>query len=160
MAEQGFSKWGVSRRRMAGLLMVVAILPVLGCSAVYDNHGYIPTDEELALVVVGKDTRDTVATTIGRPSTEGLLNDQGWYYVQSKWRNYGALPPKEVDRQVVAITFSTDGIVENIERFGIEKGQIVPISRRITESNIKGVGFLQQLFGSLGRISADQLLGK
>lgn len=154
MAQQGFS-----RRRMAGLLVAAALVSAAACTAIYDNHGYIPTDEDLALIQVGKDTRDTVAITIGRPSTEGLLNDQGWFYVQSRWKNYGALPPKEIDRQVVAITFSPDGVVENVERFGLEKGQIVPISRRITDSNIKGVGFLKQLFGSIGRISADQLIG-
>ena len=153
MAGQGFT-----RRRMAGLLVAVVMAPMAACSPVYVNHGYVPSDEELALVEVGKDTRETVAATIGRPSTSGLLNDLGWYYVQSRWKNYGAMPPKEENRQVVAITFNDKGIVENIERFGLEKGQIVPLSRRVTDSNIKGLSFLKQLFGSIGRLSADQLL--
>jgi hypothetical protein len=28
----------------------------------------------------------------------------------------------------------------------------------VTDSNIKGVGFLRQLFGSLGKLRADQIL--
>lgn len=149
---------GFTRRRMAGLLCAAVMAPLAGCSAVYVNHGYVPSDQELALIEVGKDTRETVGATIGRPSTSGLLNDVGWYYVQSRWKNFGAMPPKEEDRQVVAITFNEQGVVENVERFGLEKGRIVPLSRRVTDSNIKGLSFLKQLFGSIGRLSADQVL--
>jgi outer membrane protein assembly factor BamE (lipoprotein component of BamABCDE complex) len=153
MAGQGFT-----RRGAAGVLLAGFVLLTTACAPVYRNHGYIPSDDELSLLVVGKDSRDSVAATIGRPSAAGLLNDRGWYYVQSRWKHAGALPPKEENRQVVAVTFDDAGIVENIERFGLEKGRVVAISRRVTETTIKGRGLLAQLFGNLGRISADQLL--
>jgi hypothetical protein len=35
---------------------------------------------------------------------------------------------------------------------------VVALSRRVTDSNIKGMSILRQLFGSLGRLRADQLL--
>ena len=139
------------------VLGLVVALAVAACSPVYRNHGYVPSDEELALIEVGKDTRESVAATLGRPSAEGLLNDVGWFYVQSRWKHYGALAPQEIDRQVVAITFTPEGVVENVERFGLEKGQIVPITRRVTESNVKGVGLLRQLFANFGRLNANQL---
>jgi outer membrane protein assembly factor BamE (lipoprotein component of BamABCDE complex) len=144
------------RITMFGLVLVLAS----GCAAVYRNHGYVPADAELALIEVGVDTRDTVAATIGRPSAAGLLNDVGWYYVQSRWKHYGALPPREEDRQILAITFTEDGVVENIERFGLEQGRVVALSRRVTDSNIKGMSVLRQLFGSIGRLRADQLIGQ
>lgn len=150
-------------RLWAMMLPLVAcmVLLVLGaCSPVFRNHGYVPTDDELALVQVGKDTRESVAATLGRPSAQGLLNDVGWYYVQSRWRHFGALEPKEVDRQVVAITFSESGIVENVERFGLEEGEVVAISRRVTDSNIKGMGFLRQLLGNIGNLRADQFVSE
>ncbi len=149
--------------RMAGFgralaLMVAGVVFLASCAAVYQNHGYVPTDEELALIEVGKDTRETVEATLGRPSSQGLLNDVGWFYVQSRWKHFGAMQPKEIDRQVVSITFTEDGVVENIERFGLEKGQVVAISRRVTDSNIKGMGFLKQLLGNIGRLRADQFI--
>ena len=58
---------GEMRLAIAVLMMVVAV----ACAPIYRNHGYAPTDEELARITVGKDTRDTVATYIGRPSAEG-----------------------------------------------------------------------------------------
>ena len=118
----------------------------------------MPSDEELALIEVGRDTRETVSATLGRPSSEGLLNDVGWFYVQSRWKHFGAMAPKEIDRQVVSITFSEAGKVENIERFGLEKGEAVVLSRRVTDSNIKGIGFLKQLLGNIGRLRADQFV--
>lgn len=145
---------GMSR---AFAFLVASVLVIASCAPVYQNHGYVPTDEELALIEVGKDTRDTVAATLGRPSSQGLLNDVGWFYVQSRWKHFGALAPQEIDRQVVSITFTEEGVVENVERFGLEDGQVVAISRRVTDSNIKGMGFLRQLFGNIGRPSAGQL---
>lgn len=140
------------------IVVVLALALITACSPIYRNHGYVPTDEELALIEVGSDTRETVATIIGRPSASGLLNDVGWYYVQSNWKHNGAYAPQEENRQVVAITFTEDGVVENIERFGLEKGRIVPLSRRVTATNIKAQGLLRQLFGNIGGLSTDKLI--
>jgi len=139
---------------------ILCVVSVAACTAVYRDHGYVPTDLELEQVKVGVDTHETVAALVGRPSASGLLNDTGWYYVQSRWRNFGARAPKEIDRQVVAITFTPAGVVENVERFGLEDGQAVVLSRRVTDSNIKGVSFLRQLLGNIGNISASSLLGQ
>ena len=146
-------------RRMVRWLGAGALaVTLLACAPVFRNHGYIPAEPDLAAIEVGRDTRDTVAEKIGRPSASGLLNDVGWFYVQSRWEHKGGRTPKELDRQVVAITFNEAGNVSNIERFGLERGQVVALSRRVTESNIRGVGVLRQLFGSIGRLRADQLV--
>lgn len=129
----------------------LALSALVACAPVYRNHGYVPDDDILATVEVGRDTRESVAEKVGRPSAAGLLNDLGWFYVESRWREqYGLSPAAELDRQVVAITFTQSGTVANVERFGLEKGQIVPLSRRVTDSNVKGLGFLRQLFGNIG----------
>jgi len=128
------------------------------CAPVYRNHGYIPTDEDLAQVRVGNSTREDVAASIGRPSSAGVLEGSGWYYVGSRWKHLGARAPEEIDRQVVAISFDGKGVVRNVERFGLEQGRVVTLSRRVTETNIRGIGLVRQLLGSIGRVSADQLL--
>lgn len=145
---------GPLRAWVIGLALVLAA----ACAPITRDHGYIPTDEELALITVAKDTRESVATKIGRPSASGLLNDLGWYYVESRFVTKGALSPKEINREVVAISFTEAGVVENIERFGLEKGQIVPLSRRVTKDNVKAAGILRQLFGNVGGLTTDQLL--
>jgi len=151
---------GKIRYRITKLTAMCALLLAVACSAVYQNHGFVPSEDDLALIKVGRDNREAVARIVGRPSASALLNETGWYYVQSRWKHSGALPPKEEDRQVVAITFDKSGVVENIERFGLEKGQVVPLSRRVTDSNIKGIGFLRQLLGNFGNFRASDFLKK
>jgi outer membrane protein assembly factor BamE (lipoprotein component of BamABCDE complex) len=139
---------------LAGL----ALLALSACSDIVRNHGYAPPDDELATIAVGKDTRETVAFKVGRPSAGGLMQDSGWYYVQSRWSQRGATAPREMDRQVVAVSFDARGRVSNVERFGLADGQVVALSRRVTDSNIKGVGLIRQLMGNLGRINPGQFL--
>ncbi|WP_413871334.1 outer membrane protein assembly factor BamE [Albidovulum sp.] len=143
---------GVRRGAVALLIALLA-----ACTALYQNHGYVPRDADLEQVAVGKSTREDVAKTVGRPSSTGLLTGGAWYYVGSRFRHYGPREPQEIDRQVVAISFDESGTVENVERFGLEKGQVVVLSRRVTDSNIKGLGFLRQLLGNIGNVSAGQI---
>jgi outer membrane protein assembly factor BamE (lipoprotein component of BamABCDE complex) len=149
----GRTRTAQSRAALAGLVL----LTLVACAPVFRNHGYVPAPDELALVEVGVDTRETVAEKVGRPSTSGLLNDVGWFYVQSRYKNVGYREPEEVERKVLAITFTEAGVVDNIATYGLEDGQVVPISRRVTESNIKGIGFIRQLLGSFGRLRATDL---
>ena len=93
-------------------------------------------------------------------SAGGVMADSGWYYVRSRWEHIGARAPKEVDRQVVAISFDQSGKVSNIERFGLEKGQVVPLSRRVTETNVRGLSFIRRLLGAVGRIDPTQFLSR
>ena len=144
-------------RRQAAVLLLAAGLAA--CSPVYRNHGYVPAEDELALVEVGVDTRETVGQKIGRPSTSGLLNDEGWFYVQSRYEHRGPREPREIERQVLAVTFNEAGVVENIARYGLEDGKVVPISRRVTETNIKGIGLIEQLLGNFGQIRAEDIAG-
>lgn len=139
-------------------LVLVMVASVAACSPVYRNHGYVPSEQELAQVEVGKDTRETVGQKIGRPSTQGLLNDVGWFYVQSRYKHFGPRAPQEVERQVLAVTFNEAGVVENIARYGLEDGRVVQISRRVTETNVKGLSFIQQILGTFGKIRATDII--
>lgn len=138
---------------------IAAFVLLAGCSATYQNHGYVPTDAQLEEIVVGVDSRETVAQAVGRPTSFGVLQSGGWYYTQSRWRHFGLKAPQVIDRQIVAISFSGDGIVENIERFTLDDGRIIALSRRVTDSNIQDVSFLQQLMGNLGNLQIGDMLG-
>ncbi|MXQ07090.1 outer membrane protein assembly factor BamE [Alphaproteobacteria bacterium GH1-50] len=135
-----------------------ALLFLASCATLEDRHGYIPEQSSLDTIVVGRDTQDTVALLIGRPGTTGVIQDTGWYYVRSDYERFLWREPVEVDREVVAISFTGSGVVSNIERFGLEDGRIVALNRRVTDSNIEGVSFLRQLFSNFGNLSAGDIL--
>lgn len=144
-----------SRAFLIGWVLLLSV----GCTTLYRNHGYVPSDEQLSEVLIGVDTRDTVADVVGPPTAGGVSNGGGFFYVQSQFRLLGPLEPKEIDREVVAIRFDAEGVVSNVERFGLENGRIVPLSRRVTQDNVRDTTFIRQLFGSIGQFDAGDFLG-
>ncbi|ALG90092.1 MAG: outer membrane protein assembly factor BamE [Confluentimicrobium sp.] len=151
--------------RKTGGIMKLAIVAGLAlglsaCTPIYRNHGYAPSETELGEVVVGIDTRDTVQDVIGPPSASGVIREDAWYYVASRWQTRGMYAPEVLNRELVAISFDDAGTVRNIERYGLEHGRVVALNRRVTDDNIKGVSFIGQLLGNIGNVTADQLLGQ
>lgn len=142
------------------MLAIVALCAVTACTPIYRNHGYVPTDEQLSVVTVGVDTRESVTEAIGTPTAGGVFNDQGFYYVTSRFRHFGFLAPEEISREILAISFDANGVVRNIERFGLEDGRVIALSRRVTDDNLTDSTFLRQLFGNIGNFDAGALLGE
>ncbi len=151
---------GTTTAKIRLSLCALVIFAIAACTSSNQvrRHGYVPPDEDLSQIAVGIDTKATVGDLVGRPTTSGILADGGWYYVESTFTQYGLRERREIDREVVAISFDRDGVVSNIERFGLENGNVIAISRRVTDSNIEGVSFLRQLFGNIGNFTADNLL--
>ena len=149
------ARW-VSAIRSGGVLLV--LLLAAGCTAVYRNHGYVPAEEDLAEIVVGVDTRDSVAESIGTPGASGVLKDGDYYYVASRFRHYGLRPPEEVSREVVAIRFDRRGVVREIGRYGLQDGRVVALNPRVTSSNVEDKTFLRQLLGNLGRFNPNSVI--
>lgn len=133
-------------RYLTGILLVLT----LASCAQFRNHGYAPSETELADIVVGTDTRETVASLIGPPGASGVTDNSSWYYVESRFRHLGFQAPKEIEREVVAISFDPNGRVANIERFGLEQGRVIALSRRVTATSQVKTPFLRRLFGNLG----------
>lgn len=134
------------------------VLTSCGASTLKEATGYVPDQALLDQVVLGRDTQDTVARLLGRPGTTGIVDDRGWYYVKSDYERFLWREPVEVDRQVVAVSFAENGQVTNIERFGIEDGQVIALNRRVTDSNTQGIGFLRQLFANFGNLNPGNFL--
>lgn len=140
------------------ILAFVAVLGLAACAPVYRNHGFVPPDEDLAQVVVGQTDMAQLPGLIGQPSAQGLLTGSGWYYVGSRWRHYGPTQPREISREVVAISFDPAGIVTNVERFGLERGRVVVLSRRVTEGSVTEVSFIRQMLANFGNFQASDLI--
>ncbi|MBY6065333.1 outer membrane protein assembly factor BamE [Leisingera aquaemixtae] len=147
-----------TKRVLRGAVLAAAVLAIAACAPVYRKHGYVPTPDQLAEVVPGVDTRDSVAESIGIPTSTGVLNESGYYYVATRFRHYGAAAPKPVARDLVAISFDAAGVVQGIERYSLEDGKAVPLERRVTSSGVQDNTFLRQLLGNLGTFNPGQFL--
>ena len=146
------------RFRFGTSMAVLCILALSACSPQFRNHGYVPNDEDLALITVGVDTRASVEEAVGAPAMSGVITDTATYYVQSRVRRFAWQEPEVVARQVLAISYDSAGVVTNIERFGLEDGQVVPISRRITGTSGTNESIIRRLIGSIGGFRASDFL--
>ncbi|MFK7868018.1 MAG: outer membrane protein assembly factor BamE [Roseobacter sp.] len=138
------------QRRSALLVALVVVASLSACSAQYSNHGYVPPREDLEQIDVGVDTYDSVIEALGSSASGSVLNENALFYVRSRVRVFAMLQPEVVDREVVAISFNNSGVVQNIERFGLERGNIVAFERRVTNSGVTDTPFLRQLLGNIG----------
>ena len=157
---QGMSKlFGPSlAKRMRLLSAGLMCATLVACSATFVNHGYIPPEEDLAFITPGIDSRSSLEDSIGLPSASGVIRDDTWFYIASRVRNYAYRAPEVIERQIVAISFDTEGTVTNVEQFGLEDGQLITLSRRVTDTNIQDITFLRQLMRNFGRIDVGQAL--
>lgn len=144
-----------STQRLGAAMLLCAGLAA--CTAQFRNHGYVPLEEDLAQITVGVDTRDTVSDVIGTPSSGGVLDQSGYYYVRSRVKHFAWQKPEIIDRQVVAISFSPSGIVENIGRYELQDGTVVPLTRRVTR-NGQDLGFIRRLLSNIGGFSAADVI--
>ena len=115
---EGKATMTTTRRRVIALALAVPLVAAAGCTRMYRNHGYLPTDDELAQVPVGQTRREDLEHLIGLPGSQGLLT--------------GAL----------------------------ERGRVVTLSRRVTDTGVVDSGLLRQLLGNLGRFNPGDFLNR
>ena len=145
-------------RSLRGLAFVV-LMGVAGCSATYENHGYVPPETDLQDLVVGVDDRATVDDVVGPPSLSGVVSDGDYYYVRARKRANLMFRPEVIEREVLAISFDADDTIANIERLRLEDGRAVPISSRVTETSVVKSGFIRQLLNNIGALNPADTFG-
>ena len=149
---------GEVKIRFAKLAVVWGlVVAISACTPTFRNHGYVPPEEDVANLVVGVDTRATVDDVVGAPSASGLLGDGDYYYVRSRVREFGFYRPQEIERRVLAISFDQNETIANIETFSLADGNIVPLTRRVTDSSVISNGFLRQLLGNFGNLDPSTI---
>lgn len=148
--------------KRAAVLVLATMLGagLSGCAPVVETHGYAPDESRLADITVGQDTRASVQQKIGRPSTSGVFDDTGWYYVSTTVERYTYHAPEVTDRRVVAVEFDENDQVTALNVYGLEDGRVIDLQTRTTPTYGRKLTILQQLLGNLGRFNADQLVNE
>lgn len=147
----------ISALRCLGL-GVALIAGLAACAATYTNHGYVPPPDVLAQISTGA-SREQVTELAGSPGSAGVVRDEAWFYTQYRVRNFTYNAPEVIERDIVAISFSDAGRVTNIERFGLSDGQIIQLSRRVTEASVRDISVLSQILSNFGRINIGDAVG-
>lgn len=139
--------------RVSATVLAVALAAGAGaaCTPVQRQHGFVADNPATMQVQIGIDTQDTVRARLGTPSTETVFGDPTWYYVTSVQESFAFLEPETVERTVLAIRFDPQGVVSGVDRYGIERGQVVNYSSAETPTRGRELGILEQILGTIGR---------
>ena len=90
-------------RAMLGLTLLLG-----ACAPVTAYNGFQARDDKPADMKVGVDTKSTVLTRLGSPSTVSAFDPNSWYYISQVTDRYAFYKPKVRTRDVVVISFGKD----------------------------------------------------
>ena len=129
--------------------LVVASLAT-ACTPVVAVRGNIIEDEALARLHAGLATQDDVTTVLGTPSAVSAFDERTWYYIGERTEQFAFLDPDVVERRIIAVSFTADGVIEQIQEIDQEEAREVDFVSRTTPTGGKELGILEQLLGNVG----------
>ena len=88
------------------------------------QNGFQAIDARPTDIVAGTDTRQTVLTKLGTPSTTSTFeSDTIWYYMSQTTEKYTYNRPQVTQRSVTEITFNDAGQVAAVRTLGLDDGE-------------------------------------
>ena len=135
----------------AVLLLSAAAVALSACTATTNVRGYVPQQTDIAQIKPGVDNRQSVAGTLGTPSTADPFRDRTWYYISRTTESFAFFEDRVVDQSVVAVDFDDAGTVTDIRHFTMEDARQIAMNADATPTRGKELTFFGQLFGNLGR---------
>jgi outer membrane protein assembly factor BamE (lipoprotein component of BamABCDE complex) len=144
-------------RRTAGRLVAFVMIGagLTACAADVNPRGNQPAAEMLAQIEPGKQSQSEVRSMLGSPSTISTFGDETWYYISAMTTQWAYRSTQELERQVVAISFTPNGMVKSVEIMDKSAGREVDIVDRETPTPGKEETVLQQMLGNLGRFKKE-----
>jgi outer membrane protein assembly factor BamE (lipoprotein component of BamABCDE complex) len=122
------------------------------CAPVVGQNGFQAIDAKPTDIVAGTDTRQTVLTKLGTPSTTSTFeSDTVWYYMSQVTEKYTYNRPQVTQRSITEITFNDAGQVAAVRTLGLDDGQRVAMDRRETPTRGRQLTILEQLLGNVAR---------
>ncbi len=134
---------------LAGLLVLGA------CAPLSDIQGHVPEEEQIAKIEPKISNQGDVLRLLGSPSNIGTFETTTWYYISKHTETFAFFEKDILKQQVLAITFAKTGIVEKVERFGLDDARKIELVERVTPTRGKELGLFQQIFGNIGRFTGE-----
>ncbi|TFI57223.1 outer membrane protein assembly factor BamE [Sphingomonas parva] len=144
---------GHGRTFALGLAAAGALL-ASGCTRIRDHQGYIAEETLISAVQPGVDNRDSVLSTLGRPTFVGQFSENDWYYVSRNTRNLAFNMPRPDSQTVLRVRFDQAGNVASVDRKGLEQVVSIDPSNDKTPTLGRERGFIEELFGNIGAVGA------
>lgn len=139
-------------QRNAWLAWAVALV-LAGCTPQIELRGHVIEEDTLKTVKEGVDNKDSIAESLGTPSTIATFDADVWYYISTTQRREAFFDPELMERTIVAVEFDPKGNVAGTRRYTLKDGRVVAWVSRETPTRGRELTFLEQMFGNFGRFS-------
>ena len=125
-----------------------------GCTKIGLHQGYVADETLVAAIQPGVDNKESVQTTLGRPTFTGQFNENDWYYVSRDTRNYAFSQPNVSGQTVLRVRFDAAGNVVAVDRRGTEQIASIDPSADKTPTLGRDRSLLEELFGNIGAVGS------
>jgi outer membrane protein assembly factor BamE (lipoprotein component of BamABCDE complex) len=130
-----------------------------GCSSLPGHQGYIVDETLITSIQPGVDNRESVQTTLGRPTFTGQFDQNDWYYVSRQTKNLAFNMPRAKTQTVLRVRFDQAGNVVSVDRRGMEQVASISPSDKETPTLGRDRSFIEELFGNIGAVGSGQAPG-
>jgi outer membrane protein assembly factor BamE (lipoprotein component of BamABCDE complex) len=134
------------------LAALAASLVLSGCSSIRESRGYIRDPILTRMIQPGIDNRRSVEGTLGRPTFTSAYGEPTWFYVSSTTGRKPFVRPRIRQHNVLAVRFDDAGNVAEVDRSGIDEVVYLRPDGDETPTLGRERGFLEDLFGNIGRV--------
>ncbi len=133
------------------LALVAAVGFGAACTPTTQFNGFQPIDVKPPEIKAGLDTRLTVQSKLGSPSTISTFDPSTWYYISQTMVRYAYYKPHASQRDITEIKFGPDQKVVSVKTLKLTDGYQIAYDRRETPTRGRQVSIIEQLLGSVGR---------
>ena len=102
----------------------------------------------------GVDNRESVASTLGRPTFVGQFDPNDWYYLSQDTHQFAFRDPRVTDQKLLHVRFDPAGNVVAVNKSGKELVANIDPYGRQTPTLGRKRGFFEDLFGNIGRVGS------
>jgi outer membrane protein assembly factor BamE (lipoprotein component of BamABCDE complex) len=139
-------------RRAAFAALALGLLTTSACAPIGTYSGFQAIESDPKDVKSGVDTKSTVRTKLGSPSTTATFDPNVWFYMNQIKERIAFRRPRIIARNITAITFNKDSeVVESVHNYTLKDGKIVAFNDRETPTRGREMTILEQMLGTVGR---------
>lgn len=147
---------GQGTGRAIRAFVAAAALSVLatGCVSIRDHRGYIIDSAVADSIQPGVDNKASVERAMGRPTFASQFGDKDWYYISTQTHTRPFSRARAAEQTAIRVTFNDQGVVESVDRAGIDKVVYLDPDGKKTETLGRDRGLLEDLFGNIGTVGS------
>jgi outer membrane protein assembly factor BamE (lipoprotein component of BamABCDE complex) len=131
-----------------------AALLMQGCAQFRGHQGYVGDPTLISSVQAGVDNKESVQTTLGRPTFTGQFGSNDWYYFARDTKQLAFRNPRPTAQTVLHIQFDSAGNVTAVNQRGMENVVKLNPESDKTPTLGRNSGFFEELFGNIGAVGA------